>query len=78
MVPELNEETVCELPMYSYRILYEIRPAGVEVLALIHKRQNSHTGRGHPAREKASDKKPHGIRGAHPTMSAPTLHFLIG
>ena len=39
-VPELNEDTVCELSLYSYRIIYEIKSDNlVEVLAVIHKRQ---------------------------------------
>ena len=41
MVPEFNNEAVRELPMYSYRIIYEIKPDGlVEVLAVIHKRRD--------------------------------------
>lgn len=40
MVPELSEETVRELSLYSYRILYEIKPTHIEVLALIHKRRD--------------------------------------
>lgn len=40
MVPELNEETVRELPLYSYRILYEIKPTHIDVLAVIHKRRD--------------------------------------
>ena len=40
IVPELNEETVRELSLYSYRILYEIKPTHVEVLAVIHKRRD--------------------------------------
>lgn len=40
IVPELNEETVRELPLYSYRILYEIKPTHIEVLAVIHKRRD--------------------------------------
>lgn len=40
IVPELNEETVRELSLYTYRILYEIKAERVEVLAVIHKRQN--------------------------------------
>jgi toxin ParE1/3/4 len=37
---ELNEDTVRELRLYSYRILYEIKPDNfIEVLAVIHKRQ---------------------------------------
>jgi len=41
MVPELNDENVRELPLYSYRILYEIKANNlVEVLAVIHKRRD--------------------------------------
>ncbi len=40
-VPELNEDAVRELALYSYRILYEIKPDNlIEVLAVIHKRRN--------------------------------------
>jgi len=39
-VPELNKDTVREIPLYSYRILYEIKLDLVEVLAVIHKRRN--------------------------------------
>ena len=41
MVQELNEDTVRELGLYSYRILYEIKSDNqVNVLALIHKRRH--------------------------------------
>ena len=40
IVQELNIETVRELSLYSYRILYEIKPTHIDVLAVIHKRQN--------------------------------------
>ena len=41
MVPELNEDTMRELGLYSYRILYEIKTSDlIEVLAVIHKRQH--------------------------------------
>jgi toxin ParE1/3/4 len=41
MVAELNEETMRELALYSYRILYEIKSDSfIEVLAVIHKRQH--------------------------------------
>ncbi len=41
MVAELNDETVREISLYSYRILYEIQPdSTIAVLALIHKRQH--------------------------------------
>ena len=40
-VPELNENSVREIPLYSYRILYEIKPDNlIEVLAVIHKRRD--------------------------------------
>jgi plasmid stabilization system protein ParE len=40
-VPELNEDTVRELSLYAYRILYEIKPNQlIEVLAVIHKRRD--------------------------------------
>jgi len=41
MVPELSEDAVRELGLYSYRILYEIKSDDlIEVLAVIHKRQH--------------------------------------
>ncbi|MFZ5698553.1 MAG: type II toxin-antitoxin system RelE/ParE family toxin [Pseudomonadota bacterium] len=40
MVPEINEDTVREIPLYTYRILYEITPQHVAVLAVIHKRRD--------------------------------------
>lgn len=41
VVPELNEDSVRELGLYSYRIIYEIKSDSlIEVLALIHKRQH--------------------------------------
>jgi len=40
-VPELNEDAVRELRLYSYRILYEIKSDNfIEVLAVIHKRRH--------------------------------------
>jgi toxin ParE1/3/4 len=39
--PELNEDAVRELGLYSYRILYEIKSDNlIEVLAVIHKRRH--------------------------------------
>ncbi len=44
-VPELNEEAVRELAVYSYRILYEIKTDNlIEVLAVIHKRRHVEAG----------------------------------
>lgn len=39
-VPELNEEHIRELGLYSYRIIYEIKTNHVEILAVIHKRRD--------------------------------------
>ncbi len=40
-VQELNEDAVRELGLYSYRIIYEIKPDHlIEVLAVIHKRRH--------------------------------------
>ena len=36
VVPEISDENVKELFVYSYRILYEITHDGVEVLAIVH------------------------------------------
>ena len=40
MVPELGNEAIRELSLYSYRILYEIREPDIIVLAVIHKRRD--------------------------------------
>ena len=39
-VAELNDDTNWELAKYSYRILYEISPQQIEILAIVHKRQD--------------------------------------
>ena len=39
-VPELDDDNVRELALYSYRIIYEIKTAHIEILAVIHKRRN--------------------------------------
>jgi len=40
IVPELDNEAIRELSLYSYRILYEIRTPDIIVLAVIHKRRD--------------------------------------
>lgn len=40
VVPEVGDDNVREISIYSYRILYEIRADDVFVLALVHKRQD--------------------------------------
>jgi len=42
-VPELSDENVRELSLYSYRIIYEVKVQGVFVLAVVHKRRNLRT-----------------------------------
>jgi len=39
-VPELDDEDVWELSLYSYRILYEIKTTHIYILAVIHKRRD--------------------------------------
>jgi plasmid stabilization system protein ParE len=43
-VPELNNDAVRELSLYSYRIIYEIKNQGVFVLAVVHKRRDLRVG----------------------------------
>jgi len=40
IVPEMGDNNIRELLIYSYRIIYEISPNKVEVLALIHAKRN--------------------------------------
>ncbi|MDO9311192.1 MAG: type II toxin-antitoxin system RelE/ParE family toxin [Nitrosomonas sp.] len=40
MVPELNEEAVRELLLYSYLIIYETKDEEIFVLAVVHQRKN--------------------------------------
>ena len=44
IVPEVGDENVRELSIYSYRIIYEIKEQNVFVLAVVHKRQNFMAG----------------------------------
>jgi toxin ParE1/3/4 len=39
-VPELNEDALRELSLYSYRIIYEIKERGIVILAATHKRRS--------------------------------------
>ena len=43
-VPELYDEKVRELSLYSYRIIYEITTHDIFVLAIVHKRRDLRTG----------------------------------
>ena len=43
-VPELYDEKVRELALYSYRIIYEITAHDIFMLAIVHKRRDLKTG----------------------------------
>ena len=36
IVPEIDDPNIRELFVYSYRLIYEISPEGIEILAVIH------------------------------------------
>ena len=38
-VPEINNENIRELIIYSYRLIYEVKPSEINILTLIHGRQ---------------------------------------
>jgi len=40
ITPELNDEQIREIPMYSYRIIYEAKKPNIFVLAVVHKRRD--------------------------------------
>ena len=40
IVPEMGDPRIRELLIYSYRLIYEVFPEKVEVLALIHSKRN--------------------------------------
>jgi len=40
MVPEIGEDSVREINMYSYRIMYEVMPEAIYIHGVIHMRRN--------------------------------------
>jgi len=40
IVPEIEDPNIRELIIYSYRLIYEISPKRIEILAIIHGRQD--------------------------------------
>jgi len=40
VVPEIEDPNIRELLIYSYRLIYEVFPNKVEILALIHSKRN--------------------------------------
>jgi toxin ParE1/3/4 len=43
VVPEMEDKTIRELSLYSYRIIYEVKNEQVYILTIVHKRQNLHS-----------------------------------
>ena len=39
-VPELNDEQIREIAVYTYRIIYEVKSGDVFILAIVHKRRD--------------------------------------
>ena len=44
VVPEIGEDNVRELFLYSYRLIYEVAPDGIEILAIVHGRRDFSPG----------------------------------
>lgn len=40
IVPEIDDPNVREVFIYSYRLIYEVRPDRVDILAIVHGRQD--------------------------------------
>jgi addiction module RelE/StbE family toxin len=40
VVPEISDQNIRELIVYSYRLIYEISKVGIEILAIIHGRRD--------------------------------------
>jgi toxin ParE1/3/4 len=40
IVPEISDQNIRELIVYSYRLVYEISAGGIEILAIIHGRRD--------------------------------------
>jgi plasmid stabilization system protein ParE len=38
-VPELDDESIRELPVYSWRVIYQLRETSVFIVTLVHKRR---------------------------------------
>jgi plasmid stabilization system protein ParE len=40
VVDELKDDNIRELPIYTYRIIYEVKTDDVFILSVVHKRQD--------------------------------------
>ena len=38
-VPEVDDESIRELPVYSWRVIYQLRESNVFIVTLVHKRR---------------------------------------
>ncbi len=48
-VPELDDEAIREIPVHSWRVIYELRQVNVFILTLVHKRRATVPEVGPPA-----------------------------
>jgi addiction module RelE/StbE family toxin len=44
VVPEIDDPNIRELFVYSYRLIYEINPEGLEILAIVHGKRDFLSG----------------------------------
>jgi len=44
VVPEINDPDVREIFVYSYRLIYEVKPKRVEILAIVHGKRDFSDG----------------------------------
>jgi plasmid stabilization system protein ParE len=44
IVPEIGDHNIREVFVYSYRLIYEISPNGVQILALVHSKRDFSSG----------------------------------
>ncbi|MFC1857501.1 type II toxin-antitoxin system RelE/ParE family toxin [Thermodesulfobacteriota bacterium] len=44
VVPEIDDPNIRELFVYSYRLIYEISPEGLEILAIVHVKKDFLSG----------------------------------
>ena len=45
VVPEISDQNIRELIVYSHRLIYEISKTGIEILAIIHGRRDFNSAR---------------------------------
>jgi len=68
IVPEISDQNIRELIVYSYRLIYEISSAGIEILAILHGRCIFRTK---PATDSGRSRPPIPIDSGHRFRSKP-------